>query len=168
MLSGLPLHILAVINVPKETLDWINSILANFLWGEVEGRRKLHWRSWSKICKLTNEGGLGLRDLHEVQKSLHMKFAYRLLTTEGLWADFFKSKYLRDGHPLSYIPKATNLRMWRSIMKRVPEVMENVQILLRNGNSFFWFDRWLALGPLSARLTDISNKQIRIRDCGMD
>lgn len=89
VLSSLPLHILSVIYIPKVTLDWINSILANFLWVEVEGRRQLHWRSWSKICKPTNEGGLGLRDLHEVQKSLHMKFAYRLLTTEGLWADFF-------------------------------------------------------------------------------
>lgn len=53
-------------------------------------------------------------------------------------------------------------------MKRVPEVMENVRILLKNGNSFFWFDRWLASSPLSARINDVTNKQIRIRDCWMD
>ncbi|KAK2648864.1 hypothetical protein Ddye_016353 [Dipteronia dyeriana] len=40
VLSSLPLHILLVINAPKVTLDLINSILANFLWGEVEGKRK--------------------------------------------------------------------------------------------------------------------------------
>ncbi|KAK2641266.1 hypothetical protein Ddye_023029 [Dipteronia dyeriana] len=47
VLSSLPFHILSVINVPKVTLDRINSILANFLWGEMEGKRKLHRRAWS-------------------------------------------------------------------------------------------------------------------------
>ncbi|KAK2649747.1 hypothetical protein Ddye_017236 [Dipteronia dyeriana] len=65
VLSSLPLHIILVINVPKVILDQINFILVNFLWGEVDGKRKLHWRAWSKIFKSTNEGGLGLRDLHK-------------------------------------------------------------------------------------------------------
>lgn len=78
-----------------------------------------------------------------------MKFAYLLLTFDGLWAEFCKAKSFRDGHHLSYILKASNSRMWKSIMKHVPEVMDNVWIFLCNGNSFFfWFDKWLSSSPL--------------------
>ncbi|KAK0586367.1 hypothetical protein LWI29_005771 [Acer saccharum] len=97
-----------------------------------------------------------------------MKFAYRLLTSEGLWAEFFKAKYLRDSHLMSCTMQASVSRFWRSVVASVPEVMENVQVLLGGGNSYFWYDRWLASGPLSVRITDIPNKKLRIKDCWVD
>lgn len=97
-----------------------------------------------------------------------MKFAYRLLTSEALWVDFFKSKYLRDDHLMSCTMKASDSRFWRSVVASVPEVMKNVQVLLRGGNSYFWYDRWLVSGSLSVRITDIPNKKLRIKDCWVD
>lgn len=69
---------------------------------------------------------------------------------------------------MSYSPKATDSRMWKSIMKRVPKVMDNVQIVLRSKNSFFWFDRWLASGPLATQITDITNQRVHIRECWLE
>ncbi|KAK2648080.1 hypothetical protein Ddye_015569 [Dipteronia dyeriana] len=72
VLSSMPIHLMSLFNVPQVTISHINSFLANCLWGEVEGKRKNHWHSWGKVCKLTAEGGMGLRDLKDVQKSLLM------------------------------------------------------------------------------------------------
>ncbi|XP_042962389.1 uncharacterized protein LOC122296652 [Carya illinoinensis] len=40
------------------------------------------------------EGGLGVLDLKEVQDSLFMKFAWKLLKGGSIWADFFRKKYV--------------------------------------------------------------------------
>lgn len=40
--------------------------------------------------------------------------------------------------------------------------------MLRGGNSSFWFDRWLSLGPLAVAVSDIHNKHICIMDFWVD
>ncbi|KAK0598182.1 hypothetical protein LWI29_032329 [Acer saccharum] len=50
----------------------------------------------------------------------------------------------------------------------IPEVVDNVKILVRGGNSSFWFDRWLASGPLSVSTDHISNKKMCIKDCWLN
>lgn len=35
---------------------------------------------------------------------------------------------------------------------------------MRGGNASFWFDRWLALGPLSVRIDAIQNNMLKIKD----
>ncbi|XP_035546552.1 uncharacterized protein LOC118348611 [Juglans regia] len=111
------------------------------------------------------EGGLGMKDLKEVQKSLHMKFAFRILSSNNLWSDFFRAKYIRHSHFSTYKVKPTDSRFWRSIVKMLPEVMDNVNVLVRGGNASFWFDRWLASGPLSIRVEEITNNRLRLQDC---
>lgn len=51
VLSSMPIHLMSVMNIPRVTMSRINSLLANFLWGETDGRRKYHWKSWEKVCK---------------------------------------------------------------------------------------------------------------------
>ncbi|XP_035540358.1 uncharacterized protein LOC118344262 [Juglans regia] len=138
---------------------------ANFFWGENDGKRKYHWRSWRRICVPTKDGGLGMKDLKEVQKSLHMKFAFRILSSNNLWSDFFRAKYIRHSHFSTYKVKPTDSRFWRSLVKVLPEVMDNVKVLVRGGNASFWFDRWLASGPLSIRVDEITNNRLRLQDC---
>ncbi|XP_042958229.1 uncharacterized protein LOC122293848 [Carya illinoinensis] len=154
-----------VMNVPFSILSRINSLLANFLWGETANKRKLHWMSWKKVCKPTKEGGLGIRDFKEVQKSLHMKFAFRLIATNNLWTDFFRAKYSRNAHVLAQNRRPTDSCFWKSIISVLQEVVDNVKVLVRGGNASFWFDRWLSSGLLSARAHDIANLKLRISDC---
>lgn len=53
-------------------------------------------------------------------------------------------------------------------MACVLEVMENIQIILRGGNSHFFHDHWLASQSLSVRRSDICNKNIIIKDYWVD
>lgn len=42
--------------------------------------------AWEKVCKPTEEAGLGRRDLGEVKKALNMKLAWNLLHGSTLWS----------------------------------------------------------------------------------
>lgn len=134
VLSSMSIHILSVINVSLVTISRINSLLENFLWGE-------GWPKKGTLAVLVesvkaNKGGgergrgwLGLRDLKEVQRSLHMKFAYRLMTSKNLWTDFFRAKYLKNGHIMLNVGRSYDSRFWRSVISILLEVMDNVEVL---------------------------------------
>ncbi|XP_058071016.1 uncharacterized protein LOC131220059 [Magnolia sinica] len=76
VLSGIPVHTLAAMVVPKKVLKDLEGMFANFFWGWREGSRKLHWKKWSSICFPKDEGGLGLRKLKDLMKALHLKLAW--------------------------------------------------------------------------------------------
>lgn len=44
------------------------------------------------------EGGVGVRELGEVQRSLFLKFGRQLLTQDLLWVKIFWVKYVKNGH----------------------------------------------------------------------
>lgn len=55
--------------MPKNVIDHIEKICANFFW---QGRK--HLVGWNKICMPKEEGGMGLRNLHDIAKALLIKF----------------------------------------------------------------------------------------------
>lgn len=97
------IHTLAVMNVPMVIIQKINSILSNFFWGNIDGSPITKWRAWSKICK-PSEGGMGIRDLKEVQRALHMKMAWCPLLVDNVWTSFFRATYLKRKHVYTAIP----------------------------------------------------------------
>lgn len=70
--------------MPKVVITKLNGLFAKFFWGEHDGKSKKHWRAWYKLCLLVEEGGIGVRKLEEVQRSLFLKFGWNLLTKESL------------------------------------------------------------------------------------
>ncbi|KAK3199206.1 hypothetical protein Dsin_022621 [Dipteronia sinensis] len=79
-----------------------------------------------------------------------------------------EAKYCRNDHILVRKGRPNDSRFWRSMVAIIPEVMDNIKILVRGGNSSFWFDRWLASSPLSVRTEDISNNKMCIKDCWLN
>lgn len=74
VLSNMPIHILFVMNIPKGIFKWLKSIFSNFLCGSRNVIKKRHWVSWRRVCLPVEEGGLGIRDLSEVESSLLINF----------------------------------------------------------------------------------------------
>ncbi|KAF8413601.1 hypothetical protein HHK36_001593 [Tetracentron sinense] len=147
VLSSMSMHLLAVLNIPKAVHHKIDSILSTFFWGVSAGHPKRKWRSWSHLCKPTNEGGLNLRNSLEVQRALHMKFVWHLMSGDSLWNKFFQAKYVKKGHVA--LASDNSSRFWKSVMGVLPEVLENVRLMVKEGKGSFWYDRWLSSGPLS-------------------
>lgn len=90
MLSGMPIHLLSILQVPKSVIVAISRSLSNFFWGYKDGKRNKHWKDWASMSLPTSEGGIGIRNFQDVQKSLHMKLAWKLLTVDPLWSRFLK------------------------------------------------------------------------------
>jgi hypothetical protein len=74
--------------MPMQIRKKLIRIQQNFLWGGVNGRKKLSWVKWEVVCKDKKKGGLGVRDLEAASLSLLMKW-WRLLNREysALWKD---------------------------------------------------------------------------------
>ncbi|KAJ0095449.1 hypothetical protein Patl1_15066 [Pistacia atlantica] len=98
VLACMSTHLLAVLNVPMKVFSRLNSLLSTFFLGDLNGKPRMKWCAWDRICKPYKEGGLGIQNFHEVQMSLHMKFAWRLVTVDNLWTRFFRAKYVKHGH----------------------------------------------------------------------
>ncbi|KAJ0074622.1 hypothetical protein Patl1_37562 [Pistacia atlantica] len=163
VLACMSTHLLAVLNVPMKVFSRLNSLMSTFFWGDLNGKPRMKWCVWDRICKPYKEGGLGIRNFHEVQRSLHMKFAWRLVTVDNLWTKFFCAKYVKHGHIFFAETRRNASRFWKSIMNVLLDMVENVIIKVREGSSSIWFDRWLASGPLCAN-RDSLHSNITIKD----
>ena len=69
-LASIPIYLLSFFKFPKWALDLINTQMANCLWNDFEGHRKLHLANWKLICKKKEFGGLGIPDLANVNLCL--------------------------------------------------------------------------------------------------
>lgn len=84
VLSCMETHTLPVLPVPTIVIKMINSIISTFDWVEYNGRAKMKWVSWSKVCKHVKEGRVGILDIGEVKKVFHMKFSWCILLIDNL------------------------------------------------------------------------------------
>lgn len=112
VLSCMATHLLVVLSVQLVSLKKINSILSTFFWGDV--------------CADCGRG-LGLRKFVHVQRSFHMKFAWRLLTLDNLWTRFFKAKYVKSGHLALAKHTPACSWFWKSVMRVLPDVCDNIR-----------------------------------------
>ena len=62
----------------------ISSLMANYWWGDSNGKNKLHWLSWKKLSMKRNAGGLGFKDIEAYNKALLGKHIWRILTKPNL------------------------------------------------------------------------------------
>ena len=79
--------------------------------------KKVHWMSWSRLCKSKKMGGIGFRDLHTFNLALLAKQAWKLVQKmDSLFYRIYKARYFPTttfldaemGHNPSYV--------WRSLL----------------------------------------------------
>ncbi|XP_042946137.1 uncharacterized protein LOC122279516 [Carya illinoinensis] len=119
------------------------------------------WRAWDELCRPVLEGGIGLRNLLEAQRSLHMKFVWNLFQGKSVWSKFLVAKYVGNNH-ISCVDSSKGSKSWKMLLDNMAAVKKFSKWRVKECNISFWQDRWLNDGPLSEQheVWDFSNLSI--------
>ena len=79
VLSSIPVHTMSVISLSKGTLEKLDRISRDFLWGNTMEKRKQHLLSWEKVCRPKKAGGLGIKAAGDMNLALISKLGWRLI-----------------------------------------------------------------------------------------
>jgi hypothetical protein len=181
VLNSIPIFYLSFLKMPEQVVKKITRIQREFLWGGVNGGKKVCWVKWKVVCRDKKSGGLGVRNIKIVNYSLLMKWRWRLLQLEerGLWKDVIIAKYgdhvtYNAGWSGASVPYFASL-WWKDICNLEGCVVSKNWVeegcirRLGNGNhTRFWSDIWIDGTLLSVkfpRLFSLSlQKEAKISD----
>ena len=87
-------YTMSVFKLPDTLCDEMTSMVRTFWWGYSNGKNKMAWLSWDKVCVPKREGGLGFRNLKAFNLALLTKQGWRLQTnTNSLVYCVLKARY---------------------------------------------------------------------------
>jgi hypothetical protein len=93
-LASIPIYLLSFFKFPKWALDLINTQMANCLWNDFEGHRKLHLANWQLVCLNKDFGGLGIPNLRDLNMCLLGSWVKRYVHGDNkLWTGIVDRKY---------------------------------------------------------------------------
>ena len=141
---------LAVFRLPSACVKEVEQICAAFLWTGPSLKTKSAKVAWSDVCCTKNEGGLGIRNLREVNRVNGLKLIWRLLTGDSLWGKWIKANLLK-GKNFWEVKSTTQVGSW--IWRKTLKLREVAKRFYRrevgNGRHIsFWFDSWSDKGAL--------------------
>ncbi|XP_021844939.1 uncharacterized protein [Spinacia oleracea] len=136
ILVAMASHVLSIYMMPKYVLKRINSLLLRFFWSSSMSSRPIYWRKADVIQQHKADGGLGVRNIENLNKALLFKQAWRMHSNpSSLMAQIFSSKYQSSWFENSkngIIPHSVS---WgaRSIMRSVGDLSSGLRRVVGDG-----------------------------------
>jgi hypothetical protein len=130
------------------------------------------WKS-KNMCQAKQEEGLGIRNMHSMNKAYVMKLGWGIIhDNNNLWADVLRSKYVKTQDRIPQVQaKGKDSPLWKTICKVWPQVIEGLGWSVGNGVEVrFWKDNWLeGIGPLVQHaLQDIPVENLNVSVANME
>jgi hypothetical protein len=147
VLSSIPVYYMSTVLFSKTFIHKINSIIRNFWWAGVQDENPTNpiaFRSWDDICKSKNQGGLGIRDMELINKSLLINTAWNVITDKNPFlSNILKAKYYPNSSFWTATSAGPRSVFWSSVLQIKPLLQENSIIQIHVGNSSIWSTPWM-------------------------
>lgn len=150
MISSLANFWLAAFRLPASCLKEIEKLCSAFLWsGPSLNTNKLKI-ACVDVCRPKDEGGLGIRDIKEMNNVCVLKLIWRILSSKNsLWVRWIQVYLIRKGSIWTVKENTqSGSWMWRKILKYREKAKQFYMVQVKNGKSSFWHDKWSSLGCL--------------------
>lgn len=151
VISAIPTYAMQTSIMPNYICEVVDKLCRQFIWGSLEGVRKVPLVPWKQVMKPKEYGGLGFRSAKSTNQAYMMKMAWELLTNEhAMWVKILKAKYkFKCEHPTFLLHKPNCSNLWKGICSIWNDVRKGIVWSLSNGNSIsFWLDAWLPDGQI--------------------
>ncbi|KAL2228513.1 UNVERIFIED_CONTAM: hypothetical protein Sindi_1831000 [Sesamum indicum] len=149
VLSALSLYWASAFILPKKVINEIEKRLRTFLWKGTtsSGYAKVAWKD---VCRPTDEGGLGFKDISTLNCALMSKKLCDVIRCDrtSIWVPWLYQDRLHDTS-IWTVREHRGSWGWRKMLKLYPFLRSIVNYQIGDGGRFYvWQDPWHHLGPL--------------------
>jgi hypothetical protein len=113
----------------KNLIERITAIIRKFWWAGVQEDNPtspIVFRSWEDICQSKENGGLGIRDLYTVNRSLIIHAAYNIATNKNPFlTSVLKAKYFHNSSFWTTNNSGPRSTFWSSVMQVKKDLSDN-------------------------------------------
>src|SRR4051812_48688278 len=133
--------------------------MANCLWNDFEGNRKIHLANWKLVCMKKEFGGLGIPNLQEVNLCLLGSWVKRYIEGDGkIWKTFIDKKYFPQRRVNVFVP-SSNPKIsifWKGVSSTIRALKFGYRWNVGDGKKVrLWEDTWFGVSPLSVQFWPI-------------
>ncbi|RVW74561.1 Copper-transporting ATPase PAA1, chloroplastic [Vitis vinifera] len=145
-LASMPIYQLSLFRMPKLVVKRLEKLQRDFLWGGGSLERKIHLINWAVVCTQKESGGLGIRKIDLLNKTLLGKWIWRFAIEEDFfWRKVVEVKYgrLGFGWRTKEARRTFGVGVWRDILKESSWCWDNIEFKVGKGTKVsFWTDHW--------------------------
>jgi hypothetical protein len=143
--QAIPTYVMSCFQIPISICEKLHRPISNFWWGAEEGRKKLHWKSWSWLSAPKNLGGMGFREMTLFNQAMLGKQCWRLLTVpNSLCARVLKGRYFPEGEFWTAKCPRSSSYTWRSLMHGKELLLKGMHWRIGDGKQvFICRDNWI-------------------------
>ncbi|XP_054801497.1 uncharacterized mitochondrial protein AtMg00310-like [Prosopis cineraria] len=119
VINAIPIFLMYCFKFPKRTRAELNSLVANFFWGQFDFRNSIHWRAGDKLCASKHQGGIDFRDFMNFNDALLAQMVWRLLNNpRQQWVQALKAIHFLSCSFLQASHGSKASWAWSSILAR--------------------------------------------------
>lgn len=117
VLQSVSAYTMSCFHFSKKLCKQLSSIASCFWWGAADGKRKVHWINWEKMCSSKSDGGQGFRDYEVFNQPLLAIQGRQMMTDpDSLCAHVLRARYFRNCDFMdASCPKRASFT-WRGIL----------------------------------------------------
>ncbi|KAJ0572336.1 putative reverse transcriptase zinc-binding domain-containing protein [Helianthus annuus] len=151
VLSAMHIYWASVFMLPIRIVKDIEKRMRNFLWSGGSNQVSKPKVAWKSVCLPKFEGGLGIRNISDVNKALLTNHIWSLITKrESLWVKWIHSYRIKGKSFWNLSSRGSLSWGWRKLLSIRNTVRPFIWYALGDGRQAnTWNDNWCECSPLS-------------------